>query len=90
MGHGLLNAGGLLGRRTGEGRRTGRPMRTATTQSANSVRDGAHGAAITEPHPRFRRSYRSSVYEPGPRGPGVSETLADIDRFTIRVARQEF
>jgi hypothetical protein len=90
MGHVLLNAGCLLGRRTREGRRTGRRMRTATLQSANSVRDGAHGTAITEPHPRFRRSYRKSGYEPDPRGPGVSETFADIYRFTIRFARQEF
>jgi hypothetical protein len=50
----------------------------------------AHGTAITEPHPRFRRSYRKSGYEPDPRGPGVSETFADIYRFTIRFARQEF
>ncbi len=33
--------------------RNKRPGRLAQRLRANSVRDGAHGAAITEPHPRL-------------------------------------
>ena len=33
---------------------TGAPRGPRSHASANSVRDGAHGAAITEPHPRCR------------------------------------
>jgi hypothetical protein len=44
----------FLGRRQDEGRAQRSSARTAKPLSANSVRDSAHGAAITEPHPRLQ------------------------------------
>jgi len=43
----------VLGRRQGEGRAQRASVRAEGRKSANSVRVGAHGAAITEPHPRL-------------------------------------